>query len=320
MHKNKLLPTLLSLGVIITLIVYPDKYLPISLDGIKIFAVNVLPALLPFFFFTKILSSLGAGNLLGKMLYKPCLKLYNTSGSGGYIYVMSVLSGYPVGAKLLADFTTGGYLSKDDAKTIMSYTSTSGPMFIVGSVGAVMLCNKTAGYVILLSHLVSALLNGLIYRNKRESTQNDSLIRIETADNVLSESVYSAVISVAIAGSYVAIFYTCAYMLKDFGVIDAISNFFNLFLNDVVLSDGLAFGLIEMTGGCLALSKSVSFLRIPLICAIVSFGGLSVTLQSLTFLEPCGIKPMRYLLCKLTQSIIAFLICYIIVRFIYPCG
>ncbi len=256
---------------------------------------------------------------MGKILARPCRNLYNTSGTGGYVFVMSMLSGYPVGAKLLADFTREGLINRQDAKTVMAYSSTSGPMFIVGSVGSIMLFDKTAGYIILVAHYLSAIVNGLLYRSKYKPESTDTIIT-QKVDNILSESVYSAVISVMIAGAYVAIFYTCATMLQDVGVISAISKLLNLGFKDESLSTGLAFGLVEMTGGCLILSKSTSFLKFPIICAVISFGGLSVSLQSMTFLETCGIKPMHYLLSKITQSILAFILCFIMIRIIYPFG
>ena len=124
-------------------------------------------------------------------------------------------------------------------------------------------------------------------------------------DNILSECAYSAVLSVLIAGTYVTIFYAIAHILTDFGVVKMVANALN-FVFDESIASGVAFGLVEMTGGCLMLSKSTSILRLPAICAIISFGGLSVTLQSMTFLEKAKINPFFYLLSKLTQSIIAF--------------
>ncbi len=309
--KRKILPVILSFGVIIMLIIYPDKYLSSALDGLKLFAVSVLPALLPFFFFTKILSGLGVGDALGKMLSSPCRKLYGTSGIGGYVLIMSMLSGYPVGAKLLSDLVKNKSLSRSDARSIASFTSTSGPLFIVGSVGAIMLRSKSSGYVVLICHYLSAVINGLLYRKRKQIVDVDQVAKSQKVDYILSESVYSAVISVLIAGAYVSIFYTCAVMLVDLGVVGVLSNALNYLIQSEAISQGVAFGLVEMTGGCLMLSKCSGSLVLPAICAVISFGGLSVTLQSMTFLEECEVKPLRYLLTKLTQSAIAFLLCYV---------
>ena len=51
------------------------------------------------------------------------------------------------------------------AATKMSvFCSTSGPLFVAGSVGTVMVGNKTAGTILLLSHVLSAVFNGVLFR------------------------------------------------------------------------------------------------------------------------------------------------------------
>ena len=310
--KSKIFPFVSSTIVIAMLVSFPERYLASSLDGLKIFALNVLPALLPFLFFSQLLTLLGAGRYIGRALSKPCKLLYNTSGVGGYIFALSILSGYPVGAKLLSECYKNGSITRSDACSIMSYTSTSGPMFVLGTVGTIMLRNKMGGIIILVCHYLSAILNGLLYRGKGGTSK----AVITHTKNPLFESTKSAVNSVATCGAYIAIFYMVAVMLQDIGVIAWISKLFHPLLGS--LSDGFVFGLVEITGGCIKLSQVNSVLTLPTICAIVTFGGLSVTLQSVTFLSECNISWKRYIVCKLTQSVIAYLLTYLAVLIFYP--
>lgn len=305
--KSKIFPLIVSTFVIIMLAVFPDRYVLTSLDGLKIFALNVLPSLLPFLFFAQLLTNIGVGEKLGKFFRKPCTLLYNTDGIGGYVFAMSMLSGYPIGAKLISECIKSGILSRKEGKCILSYSSTSGPMFVLGTVGCLMLKNQLAGIVVLLCHYLSSLLNGLIYRNKE---RNVSIPLSITSQNAWGESARNAVNSALLCGVYIAVFYMVAIMLKDIGFIDIISTLFRPLLGEV--SDGFAFGLIEMTGGCIALSQTNSPLTLPAICAVISFGGLSVALQSITFLGECGIKSRHYFTSKITQSIIAFLLTYLV--------
>ena len=304
--KSKVFPLVLSIFAIVMLIIFPDRYVTESYEGIKIFAFNVLPSLLPFFFFSQLLTNIGVGQKIGKLFSKPIRKLYKTNGIGGYILTMSALSGYPIGAKLISECCKSGMLGVSDAKSIIAYTSTSGPMFVLGTVGCVMLSNKIYGIVLLICHYLSAILNGLLYRNK---TPTNSLIPTTYAENIWGDSAKSAISSISTCGVYVVIFYMLATMLRDAGVIGIISNLFSPIFGKA--SEGLVFGLIEMTGGCLTLSSVASPLALPTICAVISFGGLSVTFQSITFLSECGIKARCYLLRKFTQSVIAFSLTYL---------
>ena len=47
---------------------------------------------------------------------------------------------------------------------MLTFCSTSGPLFMLGAVGAGMLSSPAAGAVIALAHYLGALLNGLLYR------------------------------------------------------------------------------------------------------------------------------------------------------------
>ena len=97
--------------------------------------------------------------------------------------------------------------------------------------------------------------------------------------------------------------------MLDIGVIGAIASVIRPIIGEV--SDGLVFGLVEMTGGCIRLSSTTSIFTLPTACAIISFGGLSVALQSISFLSSCDLKAKDYLIPKLTQSLIAFAVTYL---------
>ena len=165
---KKALPlSLIICFFICCLVINPQRYIQSIFSGMLLFAKNVAPALFPFFFFTKLLTGLGGANALGKALKKPVARLYNAPPESGYILVMSLISGYPIGAKLISDFYENGNFTIENCKKVSSFTSTSGPLFVVGTVGTLMLSSPKAGYVLFLCHALGALVNGLIYRERR---------------------------------------------------------------------------------------------------------------------------------------------------------
>ena len=76
-------------------------------------------------------------------------------------------------------------------------------------------------------------------------------------------------------------------------------------------------GIIEMTSGCLGLSKlSLNATLTALVaCGIITFGGLSIHLQSNIFLSEIGIKYNYFLRVKISQTFIAILICALLCLF-----
>jgi len=148
-------------------------------------------------------------------------------------------------------------------------------------------------------------LNGFLYRkgNKKNSSRYIPALKI---NNLLADCIYSSVISVLAVGAYIAIFYMLADVLSAFGIIKILSAPLSLFLPET-LAQNIVEGLVEMTRGCNKIAQSgisLSF-AVPAMTALITFGGLSVTLQSLTFLKETQIRVSYYLLTKLTQTAIS---------------
>ena len=151
------------LVAIFVVAINPAPYINSTLKGFVVWATIVLPSLFAFFIFTKLLMQNEKTMTVFGFLNKPFKKVYGCN-YGGYIFAMSVLAGYPVGASLISEFYEQNKIPLKEAKILCSFTSTSGPMFILGSVASSMVCNNTIGIVILISHLLASLINGYIYK------------------------------------------------------------------------------------------------------------------------------------------------------------
>lgn len=329
MNLSKKQSIFLSILVIIFIFLFilsPTENLQACLNGLIVWATNIVPALFPFLIFTKLLSDLNFVENISKYLSPITKKLYHVNGISAYIYTMSVLSGYPVGAKLTGDFYQKGLISKGQACRIVTFTSTSGPLFIIGTVGIGMFKSIKLGIIILISHFVGALLNGLLYRNymyEKVSISNTQDYTISPDKNALEEIMLNSIKSILIIGGYVALFFVIITIINNYKILYPIqffiSKLFKLLHIPVSTTTPILNGLIEVTKGCLDLSKlnSLSFtLKCAISTFIISFGGLSIHLQALTFIKKFNIKISFYLLQKLTHAflstLLSILICLII--------
>ena len=180
MKKYSIILSIFVVFVIINMVIFPDLYISQTLNGITAWAFNVLPSVLPFIFLTKVLSQLGTVEKFSNIFSMPCEKLFKAHAVSSYVFLMSIISGYPVGAKMTADLYESGKITKNDAFKMTSFCSTSGPMFIIGAVGIGMLKNATFGYIIMISHIIGALLNGLLYRKSLSSFSHAEMVLSET--------------------------------------------------------------------------------------------------------------------------------------------
>ncbi len=316
MKKHVNIISLVLLAIIILFVIAPEVSIKACLAGINVWATSILPALFPFFFFTKILSELNVITKLSKSIAPLTRKIFNTPGISGYVYLMSILSGYPVGAKITSDFYENKIISADEAHRIVTFTSTSGPLFILGTVAIGMFAHKGMGYIILVSHFVGAILNGIFFRNyKLKSVTNNIQTSNVVSKNMLEECMLNSIKSILIVGGYVSIFFMLITMFNHFNIflpfLLLLKSIFPLIDTGVV--NAIFSGIIELTRGCLDLSLTSLTIKqsAPILSAIISFGGLSINLQSLTFLRKMNITLRFFFLQKTTHAIFSVLLCLI---------
>ena len=293
------------------LVIFPERYVAAAFDGIKIWATTVLPSLLPFFFLTALLSKTEVLPALFGGAGKITRILYRQSGIAAYAQAMSFLSGYPVGAKIVADLYKGGAIDEAQATKISVVSSTSGPLFIVGGIGLGMFSSSKVGYIILIAHYLSSIFCGIVFRFLPSGDGGARPI-IKKCDDVLYESAYSTVVSVAIVGAFISIFYVFANILADTKLLYPLQFVFSKIFGQEI-SDGFTIGLIECTTGIRAIARSgATALSVALSCTLITLGGASVWCQSLVYLSRAKIRTGIFVLSKIIQAIAAFSFCYLL--------
>ncbi|MDD7165583.1 MAG: hypothetical protein PUI31_02795, partial [Clostridia bacterium] len=285
----------------------------------------VLPSLLPFFFFTSLLAKIGATERMARTLKKPCEQIFGTSGYAAYAFLMSILSGYPVGAKIIGDLGENGLIDETDATKMSAFCSTSGPLFIVGSVSVGMFGSVAAGKLLFLAHTLSALITGVIFRfyrqTKKTTTSADKnapqavLPRVSPAkkkaenNNVLYDCVYSSVVSLATVGGFICVFYVLADIFQNLDILYPLWKTLCFITKNETLSKAFSYGLIECTRGCKMLALcGLSTYSLAFASSLIAFGGVSVLVQSVCFLKKANVKISVFLLAKTVQTVISFLL------------
>ena len=303
--------------VLLAFVINPQKYMDATIDGLIMFVNNVFPSLFPFFIITRILTSLGVGFILTKIVKKPINYLFNTSAIGGYIFILSVISGYPIGAKMIAEFVKNETLTLDEAKKIISFTSTSGPLFILGTVGVKALGDYKAGVIILIAHLSSAILNGFLYRGKGREE-----IYLQVSEKInkdfFNDAISSSCLSILQVGASIVFLNLLVVLLQETFIIGGLSSLISIFGVNSNIAHGVCIGSIEITKGIIILSdiQKIKDIIVP-ISTIISFGGLSVMVQSMAFLKPIGLSSTYYILTKISQAIFAYAVSSVLVLLLY---
>lgn len=312
----------------IIMVVFPAIALNSAQKGVSLWASSVLPALLPFFICANFMTSLGLPVIIGKFFEEPFRKLFGAPGASAFVFSISITSGYPMGAKLIGDMGRLNEITKDDAKRMLTFCSTSGPLFMLGAVGVGMLNSPAAGIVIAIAHYLGAILNGLIFRiitaissksrnkytQKKHSNYIPEYIGKDNLLDIFTDSIISSFRALGIICGYIVLF----TLITDFIQFSGVLNFFENSYNR-----GLFKGFFEMTVGCNSIAGTfdTSLALKCIICSfIISWGGLSVLAQSMSMLAGLEISVLFYTVTKLTHGLLAGLIAWMIGPYILSFG
>ena len=154
-----LLPAALC-ALLLLMLSSPAAYAAACTEGIALWAKAVLPVLFPFFVCTGILSAAGA-RLADRL--SPLMNAVKLPACAALCILTSVLSGYPVGSRCLLQLQRAGALSEKDATRVSVLCSTSGPMFLIGSVGAGMLHSAADGALLLAAHFTGVFASAALF-------------------------------------------------------------------------------------------------------------------------------------------------------------
>lgn len=297
----------------LSLILCFNKSLSVAvIDGFKLWFACVLPSIFPYFFITTILTGLSLTSKISRRLTPVTTRLFNTGGITAYAYFISLISGYPVGAKTVADLKEKGLISNAESVRASALCSTSSPMFLISTVGSLMFCSAKFGLILFLVHLLSSIIIGIIFSfyKRKEKPLNLSQLPIDTTiDFSLYETTFSAIVSVLVVGGIITLFYILTEILLSVHLLPPIISLVERLVKNDAIAEGFVFGILETTRGYKAVSSGgISFLSLPVCAFFCGFGGLSVIAQSTAYLKKAKIKTAPFVFAKLLQAVLSFLL------------
>jgi sporulation integral membrane protein YlbJ len=192
---------------------------------------------------------------------------------------------------------------------------------MLGAVGAGLLGNPVAGWLIACSHWIAVLATGFVFsvggnRSSRvKKTETEKQAAPAPVMEALGVSIKKTVDTLWAVGGYIVLFSVVAGLLKHYNVLYPLSAVFALILRliglDPTLAQPLLIGAVEMTNGCSAVAAAPAALadRCAALAMLASFGGFCIQAQSMLFLSGVGLSALRFALAKTVQGAVAFAAC-----------
>lgn len=260
-------------------------------SGLDLCLKSVIPSLFPFVFLSSLLAE-AMGNQIN--ILGPIRQLCQIPKGCDGIFILGLLGGYPVGAKLIAQQYQSGHLSKQAARRLMGFCNNAGPGFIFGMLWNVF-SNKWALWLLWGTQIASSVITGMVlrkceYKGKLQA-QHGTLNAVQTLNQC-----------VRAMGSI------CGWIIIFRVLIGYLSQWiFSYFPGTLQVA---CVGVLELINGCALLSTVESEgLRFVLCAAMLSFGGICVLMQTASVTSELGLG--FYLPGKLLQTIITIFLSFI---------
>lgn len=304
--KKKLLYAFL-IFITVLLIINPQDSIKYARAGLNMCSEIIVPSLFPFFICSGLLIYSGFCEILARFMQPVMKPLFNVNGSGAAAFVLGIISGYPLGALTACQLFEKSYLSQSEAERMLAFCNNSGPLFILGAVGISLYQNPKVGAVLYISHILSALLTGIVFRFYKADNFNAPAMTVATEDKSPGE-----IFSNVLANSIQSILTVCGAVIFFSAVSNVILDLFPIKQAIKICT----VGLLEFVTGVnmIAYSSMPLFEKIVLSAGIVGFAGLSVHVQVLGVVSRYGLSLKPYILGKSMQGVIAALLAMLILR------
>ena len=244
--------------------------------------------------------------------------LFNVGGNGAFAFIMGIISGYPMGAKIACNFRQNNICSKEECERLLGILSFK---------------NTSIGILLFLTHLLACISVGFIFRfwKKDKQTfhkvsssfeQTKKTASFSNLGEILAESITSSISTILLIGGFVVIFSSIISILKASGILNSFTLFlspiFQILQIDTSFIPGLLTGFLEITNGISTISsiacKKLS-LNLIFTAFLLGFGGISIFLQVWSIVSKTDLSIKPYVLGKLLHGVLAAFYTYLFITF-----
>ncbi len=300
--------TSIVLYITIFLVLSPETTLSAARDAVEMCLSTLIPSLFPFFVCSGLLSSLGFSALCSRLLSPMMRKLFDLPGCSALAFFLGLVSGYPVGAHVAAELYSNGQCTKAESEHMTAFCNNSGPLFVIGVVGTSFLKSPTLGYCLYISHIISAIIIGFLFRFYK--TRERTSIRQLPPSPCYNKKDAALSFGCVIDNSVFSTLKVCGFVV-----------FFSVFTSTLPQSPlrPILFSFAEITGGIHELSNLELDIspKLALISFFLAFSGLSVLFQVSSIIAPKGISLTPYCIGKVLQGVLSAFLTVLLVR-VFP--
>lgn len=298
MRRNRNQMQLITLSAALLLLIFDSKaVISSAYDAIVLCIRTLIPSLFPFFVITSLLTrQLMITDCSG---LRPLEKLLRLPKGCGATFLLSLLSGYPVGAAMINDQVLQCRIAQSDAKRMITFCNNAGPAFIFG-IGTQLFPRTSYCWLVWITQILSALVLALL-----TPVSEKPLEILHQKNTVKLWDIKQNILSMATVCGWVVIFRIAIGFLQRW-VLWLVPEDIQIFIC----------GSLELANGAVFLSNIENpgqvFLYFNMLLA---FGGVCVLLQTRSVATE--VDQSWYFPAKLTQAAVVMLLS-VLIQFVFP--
>lgn len=295
--RRKFIIAALALLVLL-FVIFPDIASRGAENGLLLWFNVIIPSLCPFMIVSAMLIKLNVTNFISDIFYPVFHRVFKLSKDGCYPAVIGMLSGYPLGAKTVADLYKINALSLREAQYLIGFCNNASPMFMLEYIGVKCMGLRQPALMLLvlyLSAFINAFLEFYAPENESFNTGNTDIKKKNcSVMEALDESILGAAVTLVKVGGYIMLFSIFTELLQS---VVTISDVFKI----------AGSGILEITTGgeVLANAEISMYIKCILASAFCAFGGMSSVAQTLSVLIGTDLSAKKYIFVKIRQAVIA---------------
>lgn len=284
---------------------FPKVMINSSINALLIFREKLFPSIFPFFVLSFLFINMGYPLILNKYFKNITRKVFHLSENTSFILLMSIISGFPSGAKYVVKDYSNNYITKEEGNQLLLFTHFANPLFVLGTCG-ILLNSKRLAYKILICQLFANIILGILVRPKEITISPKKEVVSTTTPSLIS--ILPDAINEAME--------VLIFMLGSITIFQFFTNCFLLFTNETVFFKTIFTGIMDLTSGInLVPTLSISIeLKALLMLIFITFGSLSVHLQVINAIKNTNLSYTNFFIGRILESIIAVILFTISIR------
>lgn len=280
--KSKIVNIIVPILIILLMYISTIYAYEISLvvkDSIMVCLECIVPSMYGFMIVSDILVRTNSHQAIGRVFSPLARYVFHLDGKLFSILLISLVAGYPVGAKMIASLERTHSIDIPIAQNMYCYCYSGGLAFVLGTIGKGSEYGLKITLIIYISNVIANLLLAILLNFKNDIPKKDiSSIKVSISSNILIDSINSSFRVIVTICTMILAFSIIISLLDSLSISCIISNIGSrVFNTSATAMESILRGILEISN-VTNLSTTGRY-YIPILASMFSFGGVCVILQ-----------------------------------------